>query len=203
VSWSKRRGLARQRQCQPLGVVAIRLHPDRRALDGPGPTPLGAAAHGGVELGERKVAPAGKTTPKRRGRRAHHGSHPPDSRRARRARHPEHSVGSWDISMTGAARLFSRLSTRQGNSSQTLTLWSRETTAVMPLQDAAMTPASDRGRRQFVKRKKTVPPRFNERPALHQHQSSIRPRYKSGGRPNENTAFAAPEDSDLELRNRF
>ena len=56
-----------------------------------------------------------------RDRRAHRGSHPPYNRHAHRERRAGHSVASWDISTTGAARL-SRLSTRHRNSGHTLTL---------------------------------------------------------------------------------
>ena len=85
VGRRKRHLLARQHQRQPLGVVAAGLHPDRRALGGPGPAALGAAAHrrrrARTGTGTARP-PAGRTIPRTRGRSARRGSHPPCSRHA-------------------------------------------------------------------------------------------------------------------------
>ena len=128
VGRRKRHIFARQHQRQPLGIVAVRFHPYRRALRRSG---SGFARRGRARRRRARTAtgtarpPGARTTPRTRGRSAHHGSHPPCSRRAHRERRPEYSLGSWVVSVTGAASLSSRPSTRHGNSGRTLTLWSR------------------------------------------------------------------------------
>lgn len=52
------------------------------------------------------VRPPGvRTTPRTRGRSAHHSSYLTCSPRAQREQHPEYSLGSWVVSVTGAGSL--------------------------------------------------------------------------------------------------
>ena len=55
VGRHKRHLFARQHQGQSFGIVAVRFDPYCRALHGPRPASLGAAAHGAEEFGQRQI----------------------------------------------------------------------------------------------------------------------------------------------------
>ena len=121
----KRHIFARQHQRQPLGVVAVRFHPYCRALHGSGPASLGAAAHGGEELGQGQVPLVRRAREPFRG----HAADPFTAAHihlvaagAHRERRPEYSLGSWAYLHDGRREPLSQPSTRHESSSPTLPL---------------------------------------------------------------------------------
>ena len=108
VGRHERHLLARQHQRQPLGVVAVRLHPDRRALRSPGPASLGAAAHRGEELRQGQVPLVRRPREPLRGHAADPlaAAHIHLVAAALTASGVQNiQLGSWVISMTGAGSL--------------------------------------------------------------------------------------------------